>query len=273
MPPIIHIDHDPMVKLTAWAIATKGREFSGLGLIEREGEILHVVDVDLLGVGSSTFTEFSPERSRQLPPDPRRKLWLHKHPVGDGNPGPHNWSGTDERTATQEPLGGIPQLVQWSVAIVLTPGGWVGRVDIHIPTLQTFHCPVEPRLPTPEIIAEAETLVTGELMAFVDQLLAEYRAMHPVHNTTFYSRYEGDDMRDQVFFNDEDTGFYCTECQAELEFADADDYGYVEYYACPNCNQVYVRTLGYPIVDETYNPKRQDRAWRQSFMKFWRGRH
>src|SRR5262245_13679423 len=102
--PTIKLSRETELKLTAWSIVTKGREFSGLGLIEKEGEVVHVVDVDLLGVGSPGFTEFSPERAHTLPPDPRRKLWFHRHPI-------MGWSGTDEMTATQYPLGGLPQLV------------------------------------------------------------------------------------------------------------------------------------------------------------------
>ena len=78
MAPVIKLSHNAEVKLTAWAVATggypTGQEFSGLGLIEREGkDIFHVVDVDLLGVGSVGFTEFSPERALTLPDDARRK--------------------------------------------------------------------------------------------------------------------------------------------------------------------------------------------------------
>ena len=60
MAPIIKLSREAELKLTAWAIATGGypggQEFSGLGLIEKEGkEIFHVIDVDLLGVGSVGF--------------------------------------------------------------------------------------------------------------------------------------------------------------------------------------------------------------------------
>ena len=67
------------------------------------------------------------------------------HPLGNGIPGPHNWSGTDEHTCTKEPLGGSPDLIGWSVALVRTPGGWVGRIDNH-KTKQTRHLEVFPKL-------------------------------------------------------------------------------------------------------------------------------
>jgi hypothetical protein len=61
-------------------------------------------------------------------------------------PGPHCWSGTDENTIRYTPLGGIPELVKWSISIVRTPGGWVGRLDDHIND-ETVHMPVHPELP------------------------------------------------------------------------------------------------------------------------------
>jgi hypothetical protein len=60
--PTIRLTHQVEVALTAWVLATGSKEFSGFGLIEREGDIFHVVDVFLMGVGSEGFTEFSHER-------------------------------------------------------------------------------------------------------------------------------------------------------------------------------------------------------------------
>lgn len=68
-----------------------------------------------------------------------------KHPMGSGKPGPENWSGTDNNTIRTAPLGGVPELVKWSASVVLTPRGWVGRVDNHI-TGKTIHCEVQPNL-------------------------------------------------------------------------------------------------------------------------------
>ena len=254
---VIKLTPEVEIDLTSWAIATGSKECSGLGMIERNGNILTVTEVDLLGVGSFGYTEFPPERR----PDKPYKLWWHKHPIGSGIPGPDNWSATDVHTATQEPLGAPPQLVQWSVAIVLTPKGWVGRVDFHVPALRTFHCAVEPNRPSPEVQAAARERITPELKAYIAELENEFQQdRYPTpQRSTIYSHYEN--------YDEEGTGFYCPDCNYELEFADADDYGLVEYYACPNCNQAYVRMIGAVAVDETYRPRRR-RAWRQS--KFWR---
>jgi hypothetical protein len=89
-----------------------------------------------------------------------RQKWLSsnrlKHPIGNGVPGPQNWSGTDNATIELAPLGGIPELVRWSVSMVLTPGGWVGRIDNHL-THKTEHLEVSPNIPP--AIAEIRAIV------------------------------------------------------------------------------------------------------------------
>ena len=276
--PVIRLNHRSQVLLTAWALATGGREFSGLGEIEKEGNVINVVDVHLLGVGSNTFTEFSPERQNQLPADKRRKLWFHRHPVGDGKYGPHNWSGRDEQTATREPLGTDPKLVQWSVAIVLTPGGWVGRVDVHVPKSVTFHCPVEPNIVPQEIVDEAQTLLTPELGEYVRQLLAEYEARLPKY------RHNGPYSQTEFYFDEgreggTGTGFYCLECpDTELEFADQDagEYGYVyaDLCVCPRCQQVYadVNTVCDVIIPAQKRKRKSRPGWTSTWNKWFQRR-
>jgi hypothetical protein len=120
------------------------REYSGNLFAERTEEDIEVYDFVLLDVGSWGYTEIRPELMLPLLDRPDFKNlrgWAHKHPVGDGVPGPHNWSFTDETNIKETPLGGVPELVKWSFSIVLTPGGWVGRIDNHI-TGKTLHCPV-----------------------------------------------------------------------------------------------------------------------------------
>jgi hypothetical protein len=78
--------------------------------------------------------------------------------MGSGIPGPHNWSATDNNTILTAPLGGHPQMVRWSVSVVLTPAGWVGRVDNHL-TQKTQHCTVEPQA------QEAYAMIEGVLDA------------------------------------------------------------------------------------------------------------
>lgn len=123
---------------------TRGLEFSGLGFIKIDGEDLVVYDVVLMDIGSEGFTEFDTAQIAALMQREDRqqmRLWFHCHPIGTGTPGPENWSGTDENTAVNTPLGGVPELVGWSAAIVRTPRGWVGRVDNH-KTRQTLHVEV-----------------------------------------------------------------------------------------------------------------------------------
>ena len=113
------------------------REFSGYGFIdveEREGEKTFLIyDIELLDIGTAGFTEFDSKdilKVLEREDASRMKLWFHRHPLGDGHPGPHNWSGTDEDTCINEPLGcPDPMKVKWALAMVLTPNGWVGRLD------------------------------------------------------------------------------------------------------------------------------------------------
>lgn len=291
--PVIILDRQAELKLTAWAIVTGNLEFSGLGLIERKGaDRFHVVDVFLLGVGSEIYTEFNHGRQRALGNDPRLKLWFHRHPIGSGNPGdPGNWSGTDESTATREPMGVDPRLVQWSVAIVRTPGGWVGRIDLHVPTTRTFHCAVEPRFPTPETVEEAMKLITPELEEYVGVLLQEFNALRAARvpqRSQFFSRYEFDGR--EAEYDDwmmdpreyQASGYYCAinECAslgAELvptEVEYASEGVEIEFYQCPHCGQFYYRATSndaLELPDSDMGSKSQP-AWRQSFMNFWKRR-
>jgi hypothetical protein len=138
------------IGLEAAVSATHGLEFSGFGWARIEGDELVVYDYVILDIGSSGYTEFGPE---QIIPLLERddhadmKLWFHRHPVGDGIPGPHNWSGRDNQTILFEPLGSTPEMVKWSASIVRTPRGWVGRIDRYLPEMRTVHVDVEPGIP------------------------------------------------------------------------------------------------------------------------------
>ena len=142
-----------------------GLEFSGFGWVQVEQDALVVYDYLILHVGSHGFTSIPSRTMLELmvrPDAASMKLWVHRHPVGDGSPGPHNWSSTDNDTCLNTPLGGIPELVKWSAAIVRTPRGWVGRLDNHI-RKTTLHVPVLPDV--------------GEVFATVDRLYLEKLAM------------------------------------------------------------------------------------------------
>ena len=133
------------IKLATACAAAWGMEMSGFGFCTREGNQITIYDFVLLDVGSSGFTEIPTGKLLEImqrKDHKNMKVWGHVHPLGSGIPGPHNWSGTDNHTIQHEPLGGIPELVKWSVSVVLTPRGWVGRVDNHL-SGKTIHCEVE----------------------------------------------------------------------------------------------------------------------------------
>lgn len=142
----IVLEPQVMARLLSYAIATSN-EYSGFGFCERrEDGNIHVYDFVLLNVGSWAYTEIEPRTMLPLLQREDRKkmkVWLHRHPLGNGIPGPHNWSSTDERTIRLEPLGATPQVVNWSVSIVLTPTGFVGRIDNYLKGI-TEHLEVEP---------------------------------------------------------------------------------------------------------------------------------
>lgn len=146
---VIELDPALALRLTTYAHTT-GLEFSGLGFCDRHGNTIYVYDFALLDVGSAVYTEIPPEKLLSLAQRPdvaNMKVWIHRHPIGDGIPGPRNWSGTDENTIRKEPLGSVPELVGWSVSIVITPNGWVGRIDNYI-NGKTRHLRVLPDLKT-----------------------------------------------------------------------------------------------------------------------------
>jgi hypothetical protein len=280
MAPIITLSPQAELKLTAYAIATGGYpgglEFSGLGLIEKQGSVFNVIDVDLFGVGSGGYTEFSPERPSKMLEDPRCKLWYHRHPV-------MGWSGRDEQTATREPLGGPPELVQWSVAIVLTPNGWIGRVDIHVPKSKTFHCPVEPKFASPEVLEQANLWWAGhpELTDLVADLKKEFEALMNAKDgpkNGFYVTEEYDDVDFDVMEGDDGNGrAWCQECGEELGYAgrSTDQCGVVtiDTFQCPNCGEFFVVVDPHSasvmdLEDLQTKPQRQQPAWRQ--ISWWK---
>ncbi len=144
----IKLSLDVMLRLLAYAAATPD-EYSGFGFCNRDGSDIFVYDFVLLNKGSFTFTEIPPAKILPLMDREDRanmKVWIHRHPMGNGIPGPHNWSGTDETTILREPMGSTPSAVNWSVSIVLTPCGFVGRIDNYVKGI-TQHLEVEPNVP------------------------------------------------------------------------------------------------------------------------------
>jgi len=158
------------IALEACTAQARSQEFSGLGFVhvDREKQEFVVYDIVPLNVGTYSFTEIPPEKILpilQMEDAKNLKCWLHRHPVGDGKPGPHNWSGTDNATIAQAPLGGVPELVGWSISIVRTPKGWVGRVDNH-KTRKTEHL---------EVVGQAPRA----LIDAIDELYREYMDEQP----------------------------------------------------------------------------------------------
>lgn len=146
-----------MARLLSYALATPN-EFSGFGFCERQGSDIFVYDFVLLNVGSFGYTEIDPRRMLPILERPDRlkmKVWLHRHPMGNGIPGQHNWSSRDELTIQREPLGSTPEAVNWSVSLVLTPSGFVGRIDNYVKHI-TEHLEVEPN--TTDFFAELRSL-------------------------------------------------------------------------------------------------------------------
>ena len=147
----ILLDQDVFAHLEAARVAAGDQEFSGFGFVKvhnaEEETIFEIYDVVVLDVGSGAYTEIPSEKILALMDRSdagKMKCWLHRHPLGNALPGPHNWSGTDNKTAQLQPLGGLPELVKWSISIVRTPQAWVGRFDKYKDgKVYTRHIPVE----------------------------------------------------------------------------------------------------------------------------------
>ena len=119
-------------------------------------------DIILLHVGSEGLTIIPGEQVMELTKREdasNMRVWFHRHPLGNRTPGWHNWSGTDNQTIAETPLGGIPEIVKWSASIVRTPQGWVGRIDNHI-TSNTVHVNVLGQAPL-EIVNETTRLLNA----------------------------------------------------------------------------------------------------------------
>ena len=153
----IQLSDTVALKLMTFGNITEGLEFSGFGFVEVKDDTIFVYDAVILDIGSEVWTEIDPKTLISLMerPDARNmKLWIHKHPLGDGVPGKHNWSGTDNTTITTAPLGGHPEMVKWSCSMVLTPRGWVGRIDNHLKNI-TQHIEVVPQCREAYVVCDA----------------------------------------------------------------------------------------------------------------------
>ncbi len=157
----IRLEPQVAVALETCAVQVHGQEFSGFGMVrvDREAQEFVVYDFIHLDVGTAVYTEIVPAQLLKLINDGKTtdmRCWVHRHPLGDGHPGWHNWSSTDNATIDETPLGGIPELVGWSISIVRTPRGWVGRVDNHIKNT-TEHLDVAGQA-SPDLIDEIDRI-------------------------------------------------------------------------------------------------------------------
>ena len=236
------------------------KEFSGFAFCTHTKDAIEVYDFVMLDMGSEVFTEIPPEVILPLidrSDAPNMKVWLHAHPIGSGIPGPENWSGTDNQTILTTPLGGIPQLVKWSASIVLTPRGWVGRVDNYI-THKTIHCEVEPRSAAQAMIQSVQerkrkTVTKSAAVRianyFTDVELAEYGLSREEWVERILSGLEDGSLLPEDLSFDEWIGL--------------SDYGYVNANVLGDFEEEYE---SYP----TYGPFRRQQAYHQPD---WGGGH
>lgn len=137
-----------LLHLESWVASAGNREVSGVGILDREPEKKRFVlkKVWLLAAGSQSYTEIPGATMAKLVSEGVKpseiKAWWHRHPMGDGKPGSHNWSGTDVNTIRKEPFGIEPDMVGWLISVVRTPRGWVARFDNH-KEKYTIHMPVK----------------------------------------------------------------------------------------------------------------------------------
>jgi hypothetical protein len=126
-----------LIHLETWIGSAQGREVSGVGILRADpsSKTFTLSKCWLMAAGSVAYTEIPASRMVKIIKEGVRpdmiKVWWHRHPVGNGVPGPQNWSGTDNQTIREEPFGIDPSMVGWLVSIVRTPHGWVARYDDH----------------------------------------------------------------------------------------------------------------------------------------------
>jgi hypothetical protein len=140
----IILERDTQILLTAWSIASAGHEFSGLADVRRDNEDLVVSNAHVGDVGSWGMTDLMPDWIRSLPTSENRRVWFHRHPI-------YGWSGTDLAAINMNPCGAIPEILKWGVSIVLTPRGWIGRVDFYGERRSSHDLPVVPNYANEEI--------------------------------------------------------------------------------------------------------------------------
>jgi hypothetical protein len=145
----IILENETAIILRAWTKATEN-EFSGVAdVVRKDGDLL-VSNAHILDLGSYGYTDFTPAMQLALPASQNRRCWFHRHPITC-------WSGTDIHTMTVTPMGTLPELINWAVAIVWTPAGWLGRLDMFIGPHRHFDLEVVEAWPQETIEAYADS--------------------------------------------------------------------------------------------------------------------
>ena len=152
-----------LIHLETWISSAGGREVSGVATMnaDAEAKTFTMTKCWLMAAGSVAYTEIPGERMANLIKEGVRpdqiKVWWHRHPVGNGVPGGHNWSGRDNQTIRDEPFGIEPEMVGWLLSIVRTPRGWVARYDSHL-RKETTHMKVTTKISSEQHEAAAKLI-------------------------------------------------------------------------------------------------------------------
>lgn len=168
-----------LIHLESWISSAGGREVSGVGVMEPDpkAQTFRLKKCWLMAAGSVAYTEIPGERMAKLIQEGVRpdqlKVWWHRHPVGNGIPGAHNWSGRDDQTIREEPFGIDPSMVGWLLSIVRTPRGWVARYDNH-ERKETTHMKVTSKVSLKQHEAAA-AVIEHQIRAEVQASLAKQR--------------------------------------------------------------------------------------------------
>lgn len=205
----MHIDITPILTQLEFIGNNVGNlEFSGLAFARKIGGAMPhflVYDFVVLDVGSSSLTDIPAEKLLPLmkrDDHSNMRVWFHRHPVGNGITGAHNWSKTDTDTIELIPLGGIPELVRWSISIVRTPRGWVGRIDDHIKKI-THHVEVFPKfddltvavdaIRLAQVQERAARLVGAAIPSFPHLFESDWDDLSPAENELLELYFEADE--------------------------------------------------------------------------------
>jgi len=212
----IVLDEAVYQKVLAFTMFTN-QEFSGNGFCEldKDQNIIFVYDFVPLHIGTWATTEIPHERVLPLmhrEDKANMLVWLHKHPCGNGIPGMHNWSSTDNNNIFNTPMGSTPDNIDFMVSIVMTPEGLVGRIDKYRDgKVITKHLEVSPNIQShkAEFRALLPAPVTKPLYRYPDGVAQEL-GLFP----------EDDEIWNETVWDEEDFDAYIDQMEAEVTAAE-----------------------------------------------------